>query len=124
MDGELRTVRSASCWQKVAAARIHEIRVRWRLTSDRSFSQKLCVDARTVAKLNRFNPDPTLSYKAVIGIFRTLYYLAPSFFPGISRLTEERRLVQDAMFDVVNAATPMSDRLLKTLSEAIDDAQL
>lgn len=123
MDGELRTVRSAKSWQKLAAVRIHEIRVRWKLTSDRSFSQRLCVDARTVAKLNRFNPDASLKYNTVMAIFRTLLYLIPTNPWGNSRQDEEEKLIKRAMLEVINEESPMPQGVTDQLLGLIDDAQ-
>lgn len=120
MDGELRTARSGNRWLAVAAVRIHVIRVRWKLTSDRSFSQKLHVNARTVAKLNRFHPDGTMKFLTVLGIFRTLLLIIPSQEWSDSRSKEEYRLILDDMLAVINARIPIPKGVSADLAEAID----
>lgn len=104
----------------MAAVRIHVIRVRWKLTSDRSFSQKLHVNARTVAKLNRFHQDSTLRFETVMGIFRTLLLIIPSQEWSDSRNKEEYRLIQDDMLAVINARIPIPKSVSADLAEAID----
>lgn len=123
MDGKLRTARSASQWQRLAADLLHKIRVRWRLTSDRSFSQRLHINARTAAKLNRLHPDAMLRFDTVMGIFRTLLLIIPSQEWSPSRCKEEDRMIKTDMLAVVNAKIPVPKGVLDDLNDAIDNEQ-
>ena len=123
MDERLREVKSKSHWLETAVVRIHEIRVRWQLTSDSSFSKRLHVHARTIANLNRFHPDPSLRFETVLGIFRTLLLLAPTQNWSTSRMEKEKLLIQADMMAVINARIPIPQGVMKDLADAADMEQ-
>lgn len=120
MDGQSREVKSKSHWLETAVVRIHEIRVRWQLTSDSSFSKRLHVHARTVAKLNRFHPDTTLRFETVLGIFRTLLLLVPAQRWSTLRMKNETLLIQADMMAVINARIPIPRGVMEDLADAVE----
>ena len=123
MNGELKTARSNSLWLVTAADLIYKIRVRWKLTSDLSFSQKLHINPRTVAKLNRFHPDSSLKFETVMGIFRSLLLIIPFQEWSESRNTEEYRMIHDDMMAVVNARIPVPKGIREDIADAIEKEQ-
>lgn len=123
MNGGLNTARSDSLWLATAADLIHKIRVRWKLTSDRSFSQRLHINARTVAKLNRFHPDNSLKFETVMDIFRSMLLIIPMQEWSATRSAEEYRMIHNDMLTVINAKVPVPKGILDDIAEAVDNEQ-
>lgn len=105
-------------WVVVAAQEFHRIQTRWGLSSRRETAQLLRVNARTLAKLNPENPDPTLSVESVIRIYNTLLLLVDYEFPP-SRQEEVRQFIIVSMLRVQACIAPPSQLLLRDL-QALD----
>ena len=81
-------------WIAYAVEEFRQARRRWRLTSDRAFSELTGIDARTLRKLNPKHPDGTLTKETFDYIISTMLYLCPCFFEGAEEQAEECRRLQ------------------------------
>jgi len=88
------TKSKANKWIAFAAEEFRQARRRWRLTSDRQFSQLTGIDARTLRKLNPEHLDGSLEKETFDYIMATMVYLCPCFFEGKEEREKEILLLQ------------------------------
>ena len=97
---EYSSKRKANQWIAFAAEEFRQARIRWRLTSDRQFSELTGIDARTLRKLNPKHLDGTLEKETFDHIMNTMLYLCPCFFEGEEEREKELQLLQASWLKV------------------------
>ena len=90
----------ANKWIAFAAEEFRQARRRWRLTSDRKFSEFTGIDARTLRKLNPLHLDGSLEKETFDYIISTMIYLCPCFFESKEEQIEEIHRLERTLIEV------------------------
>ncbi len=97
---EISTKSKANKWIAFAAEEFRQARRRWRLTSDRQFSELTGIDARTLRKLNPQHLDGSLEKETFDYIISTMIYLCPCFFESEEEQEEEIHRLERTLIEV------------------------
>lgn len=106
----------ANPWVATAARELHEIRKRWRLTSDRRFAAVVGLDRRTMAKLSPTRPDGSLTLVTVDRIYSSLTAMIHVYFIP-EEVEEERRRLADSRMRIAQDVAPLPKAVLRALEE-------
>lgn len=123
---EYSTKSKANNWIAFAAKEFRQARIRWRLTSDRQFSELTGIDARTLRKLNPKHLDGSLEKETFDHIMSTLLYLCPCFFEGKEEQEKEIQLLQSSWIKVgmhVREIHPKARATYKREMESLEQAK-
>ncbi len=112
--------RTRNLWIATAADEIHQIQIRWKLTSCRRFSKKLHVNARTLSKLNPRHPDGTLRLETLDRIYSILIALLRSEFCEMEKIKEEYRLLVESRIRIMQSVSPLPPAIVSLVLDELE----